>query len=42
MKLEVPTVTTEKCKDYELLTNINSDIQLCAGGEDGKQLVSMS
>ncbi len=33
---------TDKCKENDLLRNLNSDIQLCAGGEAGKQLESIS
>jgi hypothetical protein len=35
-------VTADKCKENDLLRNINSDIQLCAGAEAGKQLESIS
>jgi hypothetical protein len=36
MKLDVPIVPAEKCKENDLLSNIKSDIQLCAGAEAGK------
>lgn len=35
-QLKVPQVPVEKCKDYKPFQNIDSEKQICAGGEKGK------
>ena len=40
-KLKVPAVSRKKCNEIEIFKNLNTDLQICAGGVEGTYLHSV-
>ena len=40
-KLKVPAISRRKCSEIEIFKNLNTDLQICAGGVEGMVLIRL-